>query len=189
MQYWNADGSPAEMCGNGLRCVGRYAVAEGLAAGPDLVVETAVGERPVRVATGAVRALVGEFSEAAIPPFDLAGYHLESVSMGNPHAVAFVDDCYAVPVSAVGPIVEGDPHFPERTNVEFATVVSSRRLDLRVWERGVGGDPGLRQRGGGGGRPGAPARADRAAGDGRCSRAGRWRWRSRATGSGSRARR
>ena len=58
--------------------------------------------------------------------------------MGNPHAVAFVDDCYAVPVSAVGPIVEGDPHFPQRTNVEFATVVSSRRLDLRVWERGVG---------------------------------------------------
>jgi diaminopimelate epimerase len=127
------------MCGNGLRCVGRYAVAEGLAPGPDLVVETAVGERPVRApAEGPVRALVGQFAEAAIPPLDLAGYHLESVSMGNPHAVAFVSDCYAVPVSAVGPIVEGDPHFPERTNVEFATVVSSRRLDLRVWERGSG---------------------------------------------------
>jgi diaminopimelate epimerase len=52
--------------------------------------------------------------------------------------VAFVDDCYAVPVAAVGPIVEGDPHFPQRTNVGFATVVSSRRLDLRVWERGSG---------------------------------------------------
>jgi len=139
MQYWNADGSPAEMCGNGLRCVGRYAVAEGLAAGPDLMVETAVGERPVRVyPEGPVRALVGEFAETTIPPFDLAGYHLESVSVGNPHAVAFVDDCYAVPVSAVGPIVEGDPHFPERTNVGFATVVSSQRLDLRVWERGSG---------------------------------------------------
>lgn len=138
MQYWNSDGSPAEMCGNGLRCVGRYAVAEGLVAGPEVVVETAVGERPVRVGHTAVRALVGEFSEAGIPPFDLAGYHLESVSMGNPHAVAFVDDCYAVPVAAVGPIVEGDPHFPERTNVGFATVVSSRRLDLRVWERGAG---------------------------------------------------
>ena len=138
MQYWNADGSPAEMCGNGLRCVGRYAVAEGLVAGPDVTVETAVGDRPVRVGGAAVRALVGEFSETAIPPFDLAGYHLESVSMGNPHAVAFVDDCYAVPVAAVGPIVEGDPHFPQRTNVGFATVVSSRRLDLRVWERGSG---------------------------------------------------
>jgi diaminopimelate epimerase len=139
MDYWNADGSPAEMCGNGLRCVGRFAVAEGLVDGPEILVETAVGERPVLVAPeGPVRALVGESSEAGIPPFDLAGYHLESVSMGNPHAVAFVDDCYAVPVSAVGPIVEGDPHFPQRTNVGFATVVSSRRLDLRVWERGVG---------------------------------------------------
>jgi diaminopimelate epimerase len=52
--------------------------------------------------------------------------------------VAVVDDCYAVPVSAVGPIVEGDPHFPHRTNVEFATVVAKDRIDLRVWERGVG---------------------------------------------------
>jgi len=139
MQYWNADGSPAEMCGNGLRCVGRYAVAEGLASGPDVVVETVVGEHPVQVpADGPVRALLGEVTASAVPPFDLAGYHLESVSVGNPHAVAFVDDCYAVPVGAVGPIVEGDPHFPERTNVGFATVVSSRRLDLRVWERGVG---------------------------------------------------
>ncbi|MBM3696729.1 MAG: diaminopimelate epimerase [Actinobacteria bacterium] len=89
-------------------------------------------------AEGPVRALLGEVTASAVPPFDLAGYHLESVSVGNPHAVAFVDDCYAVPVGAVGPIVEGDPHFPERTNVGFATVVSSRRLDLRVWERGVG---------------------------------------------------
>ena len=139
MQYWNADGSPAEMCGNGLRCVGRYAVDEGLVPGPEVLVETAVGERPVTVPSrGPVRALVGDFAEAAIAPFDLAGYHLESVSMGNPHAVAFVKDCYAVPVSAVGPIVEGDPHFPERTNVGFATVVSSGRIDLRVWERGAG---------------------------------------------------
>jgi diaminopimelate epimerase len=138
MEYWNADGSPAEMCGNGLRCVGRYAVDEGLVPGPEVTVETAVGERPVIVGEGAVRALVGDFAETGIDPFDLAGYHLESVSMGNPHAIAFVPDCYSVPVSAVGPIVEGDPHFPEGTNVAFATVVSAQRLDLRVWERGVG---------------------------------------------------
>jgi len=141
MEYWNADGSPAEMCGNGLRCVGRYAVEEGLVPGAALTVETAVGERPVVVGQGAVRALVGDFAEADLAPLDLAGYHLESVSMGNPHAVAFVADCYSVPVGAVGPLAEGDPHFPERTNVGFATVVSSRRLDLRVWERGVGETP------------------------------------------------
>jgi diaminopimelate epimerase len=138
MQYWNADGSPAEMCGNGLRCVGRYAVDEGMVAGPELVVETAVGERRATVSAGSVRALLGEFSEVGIEPLDLAGYHLEAVSMGNPHAVAFVPDCYSVPVGAVGPLVEGDPHFPERTNVGFASVVSKERLDLRVWERGVG---------------------------------------------------
>jgi diaminopimelate epimerase len=138
MEYWNADGSPAEMCGNGLRCVGRYAVDEGLVPGPEVVVETAVGERPVTVGAGTVRALVGDFAEARVPPLDLAGYHLEAVSMGNPHAIAFVPDCYSVPVSAVGPLVEGDPHFPERTNVGFATVVSAQRLELRVWERGVG---------------------------------------------------
>lgn len=138
MQYWNADGSPAEMCGNGLRCVGRFAVDEGMVIGPELVVETAVGERPVAVGAGTVRALVGELAEAGVEPFDLAGYHLEAVSVGNPHAVAFVPDCHAVPVRAVGPLVEGDPHFPERANVGFATVVSRERLDLRVWERGVG---------------------------------------------------
>lgn len=137
MEYWNADGSPAEMCGNGLRCVGRYAVVEGLVAGPELVVDTAVGERPVTVGP-TVRALLGDFTELDIRPFEVAGYRLEPVSVGNPHAVAFVPDCYSVPVSAVGPIVETDPHFPERVNVEFATVVSPERIDLRVWERGAG---------------------------------------------------
>lgn len=138
MEYWNADGSPAEMCGNGLRCVGRYAVDEGLAAGPEVLVETAVGERPVTIGPGAVRALLGTFTAGQVPPLDLAGYHLEPVSVGNPHAVAFVPDCYSVPVSAVGPLVETNPHFPERVNVEFATVVSPERIDLRVWERGSG---------------------------------------------------
>jgi len=139
MGYWNADGSPAEMCGNGLRCVARYAVDSGLVSGPDFVVRTPVGERPVSVRPdGTVRALLGQTGPAEAGPMDVAGYHLEPIRVGNPHAVAFVPDCYSTPVDAVGPIVEGDPHFPERTNVEFATVVSSNRIALRVWERGVG---------------------------------------------------
>ena len=139
MGYWNADGSPAEMCGNGLRCVSRYAVDEGLVEGPDFVVLTPVGERPVTVRPdGTVRALLGETSAAGVGTLELAGYRLEPIRVGNPHAVAFVDDCYSTPVSAVGPLVEGDPHFPERTNVGFATVVSTNRIALRVWERGVG---------------------------------------------------
>ncbi|MCB2224015.1 MAG: diaminopimelate epimerase [Actinobacteria bacterium] len=139
MGYWNADGSPAEMCGNGLRCVARHAVAQGMVDGPDFVVQTAVGRRPVSVrGDGSVRAFLGEVTAAEAGPMDVAGYHLDPIRVGNPHAVAFVPDCYSTPVSAVGPVVEGDPHFPERTNVEFATVVSSNRIALRVWERGVG---------------------------------------------------
>lgn len=139
MEYWNADGSPAEMCGNGLRCVARLAHDRGWAAGPSFVVETSAGPRPVTVgAKGRVRALLGKAADAGIPPFDVAGFHVEPVSMGNPHAVIVVDDCYATPVDAVGPLVEGDPAFPDRTNVEFLTVASRDRLALRVWERGVG---------------------------------------------------
>jgi len=139
MEYWNADGSPAELCGNGLRCVARYAVDEGLVKGPGFIVHTSVGERPVTVREdGTVRALLGQVGEADAGSMDVAGYHLEPIRVGNPHAVAFVPDCYSAPVEAIGPIVEGDPHFPERTNVEFATVVSSNRMALRVWERGVG---------------------------------------------------
>jgi diaminopimelate epimerase len=139
MQYWNADGSPAEMCGNGLRCVARYAAERGLVAGPGFSVQTPVGERTVEVRPdGGVRASLGPVEDTGVPAFELAGYHFEPVAVGNPHAVAMVTDCYSVPVEAVGPIVEGDPHFPQRTNVEFATVVGRNRIDLRVWERGVG---------------------------------------------------
>jgi len=137
MDYWNADGSPAEMCGNGLRCVARYAVAHGLVAGPEFTVETAVGPRHVVVSDLAVRAQLGPVSITG-NTVDLAGYRLDPMSVGNPHAVAFVDDCYAVPVAAAGPLIEGDPAFPLRTNVEFATVTGPGRLALRVWERGVG---------------------------------------------------
>ena len=137
MQYWNADGSPAEMCGNGLRCVARYALDEDLVTGPSFTVETAVGPRMVEVGDERVRAELGPV-EAEGRTASLAGFDLATVSVGNPHAVTFVDDCYAVPVEAVGPAIEGDPTYPERTNVEFATVVTPARLALRVWERGVG---------------------------------------------------
>jgi diaminopimelate epimerase len=137
MQYWNADGSAAEMCGNGLRCVARYSVDQGLVAGPEFEVSTEGGPRRVRVGPLAVRAELGPV-QAGGDSVELAGYDLATVSVGNPHAVAFVDDCYAVPVQAVGPVVEGDPHYPSRTNVEFATVIATDRIALRVWERGVG---------------------------------------------------
>jgi len=139
MEYWNADGSPAEMCGNGLRCVARFAFDRGWTEGNSFSVATPAGERTVHVApNGTVRAQLGEVEDTGIEPFDMAGYYVRPVSVGNPHAVITVDDCYATPVAAVGPLVETDPHFPDRANVEFMTVIDRGTIALRVWERGVG---------------------------------------------------
>lgn len=137
MEYWNADGSAAEMCGNGLRCVARFARLRGLVATDAFVVTTPIGPRRVEVRASTVRA---ELGAVVVSPggVEIAGYRAVPVSVGNPHAVVFVDDCYAVPVGAVGPLIETDPAFPGRTNAGFATVIDARHLALRVWERGVG---------------------------------------------------
>ncbi len=137
MKYWNADGSAAEMCGNGLRCVARYAVDCGFVESGEFVIATSQGPRRAEVGRSTVRVELGRV-EAGGNLVHLEGYDLAEVSVGNLHAVAFVRDCYSVPLEAVGPVVEGDPHFPERTNVEFASVITRDRLALRVWERGVG---------------------------------------------------
>lgn len=137
MDYWNADGSAAEMCGNGLRCVARYAVDRGLVGGAEFTVETAVGPRAVVVHGDRVRAEIGPVRVGA-GAVDVAGYQLVPVDVGNPHAVALVADCYAVPLAAAGPLVETDPAFPGGANAEFATVIDTRRIALRVWERGAG---------------------------------------------------
>jgi diaminopimelate epimerase len=137
MEYWNADGSAAEMCGNGLRCVARYAVDRGLVPGPDFTVDTAVGPRAVVVHDERVRAEIGPVRVAA-GAVEVAGYRLTPVDVGNPHAVALVSDCYAVPIAAAGPLVETDPAFPGGANAGFATVIDRGRIALRVWERGAG---------------------------------------------------
>ena len=137
MEYWNADGSAAEMCGNGLRCVARYARERGMAPEAEFVVTTAVGPRRVTVGVESVRAEIGPV-EVAGGGVEIAGYRATRVSVGNPHAVVLVDDCYAVPVAAAGPLFETDPAFPGGVNAEFATVLDSGRIALRVWERGAG---------------------------------------------------
>jgi diaminopimelate epimerase len=137
MRYWNADGGAAEMCGNGLRCVARFAVDRGWVQTQSFVVETAVGPRPVRIRSdGTVRALLGTATEGGDVEID--GTVLHTVDMGNPHAIQWVADLEDTPVVDDGPRLETDPSFPDGTNAEFARVSGPDEIQLRVWERGVG---------------------------------------------------
>ncbi|MDF1595589.1 MAG: diaminopimelate epimerase [Acidimicrobiia bacterium] len=138
MEYFNADGSAAEMCGNGLRCVARRAVDQNLVDGWDFVVSTAIGPRRVSILDGGrIRVELGPV-EAARADQEVDGHTLRTVRVGNPHAVIFVEDPAAVDVQGIGSQLEQHPVFPEGTNVEFVSVVSADVIDMRVWERGVG---------------------------------------------------
>lgn len=160
MRMFNADGSEAEMCGNGIRCVAKYAYDHGLTRKTDISVETGNGiltlhlfvnnggrvER-VRVAMGRPRLtraeipMIGPAGEQVVNvPVDIAGWRLEltCVSMGNPHAVIYVEDVEQFPVTQVGPLIEHHAWFPKRTNVEFVQILSPGEVIQRTWERGAG---------------------------------------------------
>jgi len=161
MRLFNADGSEAEVSGNGVRCLVKYAVERGLAANPERVmVEAASGllEAQVFAQGGRVKGVrlsmgVPRFAPQEIPvlteaeqplldlPLDIEGQRLRvtCLSMGNPHAVFFTaQPLERYPLAEVGPKVEHHPAFPQRVNFEVARVISRDRIDLRVWERGVG---------------------------------------------------
>lgn len=135
MEYWNADGSPAEMCGNGLRCVARYAYDRGWSADRDFTVATPIGERGVRVGGDSVEVELGRLTVTGHTTLDGDRYHL--IDAGNPHAVVIVDDPDQVDVVTVGPRVASEDEFPNGTNVEFISVEDGQ-VTMRVWERGVG---------------------------------------------------
>lgn len=139
MEYWNADGSRAEICGNGLRCVARYAADRGLVSDQAFIVETDLGDYPVELMPGGrIRAMLGvpQLPEAEVVL--VAGAEVRPMSMGNPHAVLFVEDAGAAPVGTLGPAIEVDAAFPKQTNVEFVEVADRGRIAVRTWERGVG---------------------------------------------------
>ena len=138
MRYWNADGSEAEMCGNGLRCVARLAYDREWVTGREFVVDTAAGSHPVTVMDDSVVAWVGEPVRFRTDTLAIAGFDVHPFAVGNPHAVLFVDDVDGAPVSEVGPVIENDPMFPNRTNVEFVQVLDGGGIRARIWERGVG---------------------------------------------------
>jgi diaminopimelate epimerase len=139
MRYWNADGGPAEMCGNGLRCVALLARRRGWVGEDSFVVESAAGSHPVAVLDDEmVRAFVGRPHQFRVGQLAIGGYTVVPVGVGNPHAVIIVESVDDAPVPEAGPRVEGDPMFPGGTNVEFVEVVDRERIRVRVWERGVG---------------------------------------------------
>lgn len=151
MRMFNPDGSEAEMCGNGIRCFAKLLKDRGYNAGGSVDVDTGAGKLTVTVEpNGWVRVDMGFawLKRSEIPmtgPGDetfinqpMSGYQGTAVSMGNPHLVIFVDDVAAIDLEKVGPILECDSLFPNRTNVHFAQVVDRGHLIQRTWERGAG---------------------------------------------------
>jgi diaminopimelate epimerase len=159
MRVLNADGSEAEMCGNGIRCVAKELFDRGGVKKDRMAIDTGAGRltcaiekrgdvaQTVTVEMGAPRLLraeipmTGPANERCIEQaLDIRGHmlHITAVSMGNPHAVAFVGDKTRELAETIGPFVEKHPWFPNKTNAEFARVISPREIELVVWERGVG---------------------------------------------------
>jgi diaminopimelate epimerase len=140
MVYLNSDGSTSEMCGNGLRCLARYAKDRGMVGGEAMTVATGAGvKRVLLYDDGSSRVDMGA------PHFDTevaaGGFRFLRVSMGNPHAVAFLkseDAVETLHLPTVGPPIEEDPLFPEKTNVEFVFARGRHAVRMRIWERGAG---------------------------------------------------
>lgn len=135
MDYWNADGSPAEMCGNGLRCVARYAHDKGWAESSEFEVDTPIGMRRVRVGEGLIEVEIGPVLIEGHETIGGEVYQL--VDTGNPHAVRLVDDPDAIDLTTVGPEVARQAGFDTGCNVEVIKV-EEEQVTMRVWERGIG---------------------------------------------------
>jgi diaminopimelate epimerase len=135
MDYWNADGSAAEMCGNGLRCVARYARDKGWADGPEFEVDTPLGVRKVRVGEDLIDAEIGPALIEGKQTID--GFVYRLVDTGNPHAVRVVEDPDEIHLARIGPVVARQAGFDAGCNVEVISV-NGDRVTMRVWERGVG---------------------------------------------------
>lgn len=154
MQIYNADGSKGEMCGNGIRCVGKYVYEMGLTNKTHLAIDTLAGIKylDLHVEDGKVDMVKVDMGEAKLHDgskidkeqvchsllVEGETYQVMDISMGNPHTVIFVPEITDNLVLQVGPLIEHHSFYPNRTNVEFVKVVDSSTLEMRVWERGSG---------------------------------------------------
>ncbi|MDF2541442.1 MAG: dapF [Herbinix sp.] len=158
MDMYNYDGSRAQMCGNGIRCVAKYVYDHNLTDKDHITIETLSGIKELQLQTkeGKVTSVTVNMGNPITKPSLVpvisdqeivikqpiivgdATYEVTCISMGNPHAVVFVDDTTTIPIEQIGPLFEHHPMFPERINTEFVHVVDRSTIDMRVWERGSG---------------------------------------------------
>lgn len=158
MEMYNADGSRGEMCGNGIRCVAKYVYDYGLTDKTQISVETLGGIKYldltiedgkvslVKVDMGKPKLeadlipIISEREQVIDEPIEVDGkeYHMTGVSMGNPHAVIYVDDVKRLDLEKIGPKFENHERFPKRINTEFVHCIDRQTVEMRVWERGSG---------------------------------------------------
>ena len=162
MRIFNSDGTEAEMCGNGIRCLGKYLYEKNVVTKTNFRIETASGIKDINLIVEN-KTVIGIKVNMGIPFFeahripaylpreeyikkyhtisidiDEQKYEFDLVSVGNPHAVCFVDDLTKIDICKIGKIVESYKYFPNKTNVEFVQIIDKSSIKIKVWERGVG---------------------------------------------------
>ena len=157
MRMFNSDGTEAEMCGNGIRCVGKLVYDKKLTTKTELNIETLAGIKKLQlhVENEKVKTVTVDMGEPILEAEKIPilpnnketrltlnveerEFILDCVSMGNPHAITQIDDLENFNINKYGPILEKDKHFPNKTNVEFIKVIDREHVKMRVWERGAG---------------------------------------------------
>lgn len=158
MRMYNSDGSEAEMCGNAIRCVGKYVYDNKMTDKETITIETLAGIKTLEmtISNGIVDLIKVDMGEPILNPKDIPVksnldryiskpikignmvYRISCVSMGNPHAIIYIDNVMKFPLEIVGPQVENHELFPKKINAEFVEIIDRRTLKMRVWERGAG---------------------------------------------------
>ena len=158
MRMFNADGSEGNMCGNATRCIGKFVYDNGLTDKTEITLETKSGIKYLTLypENGKVKTVLVNMGKAVLTPADIpmkaegesfinkpievlgSEVYITAVSIGNPHAVTYVDDVVSLDLEKIGPAFENHPIFPERVNTEFIKVLDSHTIQMRVWERGSG---------------------------------------------------
>ena len=158
MVMFNADGSESEMCGNGIRCFGKFVYDHGLTDKKELAVETLAGIKYLKLIedNGVITGVTVDMGKPVTQPEEIPvvaegdpvlhypitvqgqEYHISCASMGNPHATVYVEDTVSLNLEAIGPYFENHEVFPRRVNTEFVQLINRKHIRMRVWERGSG---------------------------------------------------